>query len=111
MYSKILAIFALASMATALVPRNDKEPATWGEYGAQACGNGQTISCCNEEDGDAGLDLDLDLNVLAAKCAPFNGLLLNLPLGQKACEGNVACCEKGDQIGVINLNVECNKIL
>ncbi|KAL5353238.1 hypothetical protein ACLOAV_001273 [Pseudogymnoascus australis] len=105
----ITTIVATACVSTAVPTANggDHGPEkTVGPGGNVVCGNGQVISCCNQEKKN-GLGL-LD-GLLGGNCSPLNVLGLVVPINvNKACGNNQAACCTGDQNGLVNL--QCNNI-
>ncbi|SPO07064.1 uncharacterized protein DNG_09758 [Cephalotrichum gorgonifer] len=66
-------------------------------------GSGNTVACCNKEQGDTGLNVLGDL--LGGACEPVSIPLLAVSLAipiTDYCNAQVACCS-GDQTGLVNL--------
>ncbi|CAI6332626.1 unnamed protein product [Periconia digitata] len=94
MFSKIIAIFALAAAVSA-TPTGEKTGELSVEQAAVQCGNGSKLSCCNNGDG----------TLLAANCLVIP--IIAIPLGNACSGGNIATCCPVNQDGNLNINVQC----
>jgi len=99
-FTKVFTVLAMAFAIASAAPQvggTDSADKTVGSVMGK-CNAQQIISCCNSS------------GLLGLNCLEISALI-SVPINQACNNPNqVACCEKTDQTGLINLAVQCNPI-